>query len=370
MDIGSYRLNERLAKAAIPSWRLKAIHGAHVFANAGFPLQVESTDELCNLLDTMQEGRFAQFQAELGGFGAQDEADFVNALVDFCLFFRTHFSGRQAPLPLSTMIAHLLLAKKLRGLRARRILEIGPGCGYLSFFLKSHLGLENYTQIETTESFYILQNLVNKHVFGHRFRECAQGDWSQLAAAPLLDSAANQRAAYIEVSQRLGLETSEICRHYPWWRLGELTGQRFDVVTSNANLNEFTQGAFLQYVWLIDRVLARDGVLLVQDIGGGPLPLDFIVQRLLEIRLVPAVIVNPGALSAAGPAFGLSNFLFVREQHPLFARHAASEQIQIPRFDPDEPLVRAVFSLAEDRSRRQLLPGQIVAAVAERLKKL
>jgi hypothetical protein len=370
MDIGSYRLNERLAKAAIPSWRLKAIHGAHVFANAGFPLQVESTDELFNLLDTMQEGRFAQFQAELGGFGERDVATFVDALVDFCLFFRIHFPGRLAPVPLSTMIAHLLVAKKLRGLRARRILEIGPGCGYLSFFLKSHPGLENYTQIETTESFYILQNLVNKHVFGHRFRECAQADWSQQAATPVLDSAANQRAAHIEISQRLALDTPEICRHYPWWRLGELTAQRFDVVTSNANLNEFTQGAFLQYVWLIDRVLAQDGFLLVQDMGGGPLPLDFIVQRLLEIRLMPVVIVNPGALSPGGPSFGLGNFLFVREQHPLFARYANAGQIQVPRFDADEPLVRAVFSLAADQSRRSIAPEQILAAVSERLKSL
>jgi hypothetical protein len=368
MDIGSYRLNERLANASIPSWRLKAIHGAHVFASAGFPMHIESTDELLNLLDTMQENRFDSFINELGGLDDAEQAAFVEALADYCLFFRINFPGKEALMPLSTMIAHFTLAKKLRGLGARRILEIGPGCGYLSFFLKDWNGLEKYCQIETAESFYLLQNLVNKYVFGHQFRECAQGDWAGQAASPIVSTAAFQ-GAHVEISQRIALSLPARCWHYPWWRLGELVEQRFDVVTSNANLNEFSRGAFDQYVWLIDRVLAPEGCMLVQCPGGGPLPMDYIFQQLLSIRLMPVAIVDGNADALGGPTFALPNILFVREKHPSFAKYAGVP-LTLPRFDANDPLLRNVYLPGSNAGRRLRSATEILAAVADRLKRL
>jgi hypothetical protein len=368
MDIGSYRLNERLANAAIPSWRLKAIHGAHIFAAAGFPMHIDSTDELRNVLDTMQENRFPGFVEELGGFDEEEEAAFVDALVDYCLFYRINFPGREALMPLSTMVAHFALARKLKGLAPRRILEIGPGCGYLSFFLKRWTNLENYSQIESAESFYLLQNLVNKYVFGHHFHERAQGDWTDNAAFPIVSTAAFQGAS-VEISHRIPISLPAKCSHYPWWRLGDLVEQRFDVVTSNANLNEFSRGAFDQYVWLIDRVLAQDGCMLVQCPGGGPLPFDYILQQLLDIRLMPVAIVNADGSVPGAPRFALPNLLFVREKHSLFAKYA-NAQLVVPRFDANEPLIRKVYFPMPGRQRRPRSAGDILAAVTERLKKI
>jgi hypothetical protein len=368
VDIGSYRLNERLANAAIPSWRLKAIHGAHIFAAAGFPLRVDSTDELVNLLDTMQENRYQVYLRELGGLDDSDQAALVDALVDYCLFFRSNFAGGDAVMPVSTMIAHLALSRKLRGLGARRILEIGPGCGYLSFFLKARVDLESYSQIETAESFYLLQNLVNKHVFGHRFCEYAQSDWSKHAASPILEANA-YRGEHLEISPRIRLSLPQKCFHYPWWRLGDLVEKRFDVVTSNANLNEFSRGAFDQYVWLIDRVLEQDGCLLVQCPGGGPLPMDYIFQQLLGKRLMPIAMVAADSDVPGAPRFAVANFLFVREKHRLFARYS-NLPLAMPRFDAGDPLIRDVYLATSNRARLAVSPEQLVAAVAERLNKL
>ena len=362
MDISSYRLNERLASAALPSWRIKAVQNPHVFQTAAFPVRVDSTDELVSLLDTMQENLFPLFMRELGGLDEQDLTAFVDALVHYCRFFRTNFSGRDAPLPLSTMIAHLALAKKLRGLgRPYRILEIGPGCGYLSFFLRNWSDLEDYCQVETTESFYVLQNLVNKHVFGHRFRECAQTN-VEGATVPIAE---HHVVPDTEISPRIALDTPTVCRHFPWWQLGRVAKERFNIVTTNATLNEFSEGALRQYVWMIDQCLALDGCLLVQCYGGGPGSLETILRSLFQIRLAPVAMVLQGGAAVGEKFFAKSNLLFVRERHPLFAKYAKAN-LSVPLFDPGDLLIRSVYGQAGG-TRRDVAVDGIVTLVTERL---
>lgn len=366
MDIASYQLNERLASAVLPSWRLKALHSPHVFVSGGFPVRVQSTDELIGLLDTMQENRFDAYVQELGGLDDKDFSLLVDALTEYCLFFRVNFPGRKAPLPLSTMVAHLALAKKLRALgRPYRMLEIGPGCGYLSFFLKDWEDLEVYSQIESTESFYILQNLVNKHVFRHRFRDHAQANIEEHAASFVTDP----RGAVFdtEISPQASLDLPTRCRHYPWWRIGEVARERFHIVTSNANLNEFSEPALAQYAWLIDQCLEPDGVLLVQCFGGGPLPLDRIFSYLVGIRLVPVVAVLEGTTTVNGKCFAKSNLLMVRERHPVFGKYA-TQSIAFPRFESNDLLVRAVYGSQPSEGRRKVSAAEVVTAVGERLK--
>jgi hypothetical protein len=366
MDIGSYRLNERLANAVLPSWRIKAVQRPHVFHTHGFPVHVDSTDELVSVLDTMQENRFARYLSELGGLDETDLATLVNALADYCLFFRTHFPAREAPLPLSTMIAHLTLAKKLRGIGPPyRILEIGPGCGYLSFLLRQWTDLQDYCQIETTESFYILQNLINKFLFRHRFRDLAQTRWEPDQAAGFV-TASSAAAHATEISPRIPLDIEPTCRHFPWWRIGDVAKEQFNVVTTNATLNEFSADAFRQYVWLIDQCLAKDGCLLVQCYGGGPAPLDNILQSLFAIKLAPVVLMLDSEVTFAGKFFTNSNLLFVRERHPLYNRYA-TPKVTVPLFEPQNLLVKAVYLPESAGPRREVAAIEIAARVAKQL---
>ncbi|HTY70241.1 MAG TPA: hypothetical protein VMH36_26545 [Alphaproteobacteria bacterium] len=364
MDIASYRLHERLASASLPTWRIKALQNPIVFQAGGFPVRIESTDELVALLDTMQENRFGQYIKELGGLDEEDLAVLVDALVEYCKFFRTNFSGRDAPLPLSTMVAHLAIAKKLRALgRPHRILEIGPGCGYLSFFLKGWSDLEDYTQVETTESFYVLQNLVNKHVFGHRFRDHAQTDLEGRAALPIT---AQIGIPDTEISPRIPLDMRGVCRHFPWWQLGRVATERFSVVTTNATLTEFSEGALRQYVWLIDQCLAPDGCLVVQCCGGGSGSLETILQLLFSIRLAPVALVLQENVTIGDKYLAKTNLLFVRERHPLFAKYA-KPKLTLPLFDPNDLLVRAVYGIGGGGSRREVTADELVTRVTERL---
>ena len=363
MDIASYRLSERMASATLPSWRLKALHNPHIFVSAGFPVRVESTDELVGLLDTMQENRFPLFLKELGGLDDKDLSVLVKAVADYCLFFQTHFQSDEVPLPLSTMMAHLVLAKKLRGLGPRRILELGPGCGYLSFFLRDWEGLANYTQVETTESFYLLQNLVNKYLFGARFKDHAQAQLNGHAASLITQALPGNET---ELSPRLKVEVPAVCHHYPWWQAGAAAKERFDVVTANAMLNELSESAFRQYVWLIDQCLAPDGALLVQCIGGGPLPFDLIFRALAQIRLAP-VVMYLGSGEVGDKFFTLPNMLFVRQGHPLFAKYA-KDTINLPLFDTKDLLVRTVYLYGRE-GRRDVTMREIATKVAERLQR-
>jgi hypothetical protein len=288
----------------------------------------------------------------------------VKAVVDYCLFFRTNFQRNDVPLPLSTMIAHLVLAKKLRGLAPRRILELGPGCGYLSFFLRDWENLANYTQVETTESFYVLQNLVNKYLFGHRFKEHAQTELNGEAASLITNAMPHETT---EISPRVQLNLSAVCHHYPWWQAGAVAKEQFDVVTANAMLNELSENAFKQYVWLIDQCLAPDGALLVQCIGGGPLSLELIFKSLTEIKLAPVVMVL-GTGNVGDKYFALPNLLFVRPRHPLFAKYARGN-LTLPLFDAKDLLVRTTY-LGDAAGRRNVTVDEIAGLVTERLKQV
>lgn len=197
-----YRISERLAKAQMPTWRLAQTHAVDHFEKTGFPVRVSSLRELGQLLDTMQENRFDGYMQELGGLTESEYALLINACRDIVLFQLTYFSNRKPTLPLSTLLSAFTLYRKFLTVDGnfRSVIEIGPGCGYLSFFLRHHAALRNYSQIEACESFYLLQSLVDVHCFPARFEERAL----MPADAPVQDyfSPAESRPAYTEISDR------------------------------------------------------------------------------------------------------------------------------------------------------------------------
>src|SRR5215813_3019809 len=159
IDAGAYRANETSAKRAIADWRLSNINDPYVFQNQGFPVRADSFLDLAQILDTMQEGRFDFYMKEVGGLTDEDTDTFLRACLAYIDFYRSTFQRDRVIVPLSTLISHFVIYKKLLGYNPtfRRLLELGPGCGYLSFYLRDHTTLDDYTQIESTESFYLLQ---------------------------------------------------------------------------------------------------------------------------------------------------------------------------------------------------------------------
>jgi SAM-dependent methyltransferase len=279
LDPYTYRVSERLAKSSLPAWQIAQTHNLDHFEKSGFPVRIESVQDLGPLIDTMQENRFDKYMRELGGLTLHEYELVLDASCRAVSFQLKFLPSRRPVVPASTLMSVFCLYKKLMGVNPsfRSVLEIGPGCGYLSFFLQQHNALENYSQIEACESFYILQNLVNVHCFGERFAEKAFLPLdSQLSDYFVTPNAVTEFAPLARVPR-----DSPTCTHYPWWRIGELISRdvKFEIVTSNANLLEFNPKALDDYLELIHRVLKPDGVLIAQCLG---YPSQGSYQSLLE----------------------------------------------------------------------------------------
>lgn len=272
LDAQVYRAWEQLAKTSGDTWRLAQKHNLDVFEKVGFPVRMDNIRQLRSLVDTMQENRFDAYMGEMGGFSQQELDLFLAACVDVIRFQAILFPDHPPMLPLDTLISAFSVYSKVSRLRPgfKTLLELGPGCGYLSFFLKQHQGLENYSQVEACESFFLLQSRVNEFNFQEGFHsKVAIGDPAgHPSYYPALPS------GYTDSAQKpllVNFQRSTTCCQYPWWNLAALERQeiQFDVVTSNANLLEFSTEALYDYLALISRKMAPEGVFFVQCFGGG-----------------------------------------------------------------------------------------------------
>jgi hypothetical protein len=362
MDIAHYRRSEALAQQMMPSWRHAQAHRPHKFMAVGFPIQVESTADLCQLVDGMHDvppGRFDGFQRELGGLSDSDFTCLVAALADYADFFAQNFGSATCPLPLASMLAHYLIFKKLLGWNPefQELLEIGPGCGFLSFFLRVHPPLRRYAQIEVTESFYLLQHMVNRHCFGRRFTDHATLD--PAVFRPLvLPAIAKPPGPNVSVT----IPDEPICEHWPWWRAMDLVTRKFDIVTSNANLAEMTEPALQHYAKIIAAALRPEGALIAQDLGARGIDHKTIFDIFAVAGLVPLVFA--GANTIPGRALALPNFILVhRERAPQWS---SDQPWNLARFPANDAIAPRVFQLDQE-PRAMRSPEQIGQAVFAQL---
>ena len=277
MDIISYRRAQTYAYSNLATWRYYQAHFPVTFRQVGFPITVESSMDLCPLLDTMQEGIWDLIISEMGGLSGSDIEYLVSSLVGFRKFLAGTFEIRDGRLPLDTMIAHLCLFRKIQRFNHHDILEIGPGCGYLSFYL-ANSAISTYSQIENTESFYLLQYLVNQFCFKDKNFE---------------------RVHSTDLAINIGS-----CVHYPWWKISAVSNFSFDIITSNANLTEMSDAARAEYIHLIKGCLKENGVLVVQCYGyeGGISTRNNVINQLtdagfeeLEQKFIGRAAHNNGA---------------------------------------------------------------------------
>lgn len=380
LDSATYRTSERLAKSRLPAWQIAQTHNVDHFEKVGFPVRIDSIQELGPLLDTMQENRFDKYMRELGGLTAEEYGTVLDACRHAVEFQLRFFPSREPVLPASTLLSVFCLYKKLLGVdqNFRSVLEIGPGCGYLSYFLRDHGSLQSYSQIEACESFYILQNLVNLHCFGSNVDERAfvpqdtvLGDYFTTP------NAVTEFAPPVRVPRERAR-----CTHYPWWRIGELISRdiKFQIVTSNANLLEFSHAALGDYLALIQQVLMPSGAFLVQCMG---YPSHGSIQSLLEqlhacgfaLLAMPQedIVTGPPRLdqrsdllahlrgkgAASDPVvFTVNNALLVKAGHPLFEKYREAHNYRL-QFIGDEALVNSVF-FARPSNRKMYALNQLV----------
>lgn len=320
MDLAAYRRSETLARQVMPSWRTEQPHTPVVFLQFGFPVKIDSTADLFRLLDTFQEGRFQPYQGEMGGLTEGDVELIVGALEMHCRFVGQTFHTDRVELPLSTVMGMYAAYQKLKGWSHRRVLEIGPGCGYLAYFTSRDLDIERHDQVEVTESLYMLQHLVGDHCFESGF----------------LERAAIDPNAGRNVSIELG--SQKRCHHWPWWRISEIEGP-YDVIMANACLNEMTEAALQVYVDLIDRTLADQGAVIAQCIGGGGVKTETVIEIFAKRGLIPIFLVD--GPQPANTRWTVTQALWVRRRHPFVIEKA----VHRPEATPSNQLTRAVYAV-------------------------
>lgn len=346
LDPTQYRLAETIAKQQLPTWRIAQRHTLEVFEKAGFPVRANSLADLRPLIDTMQENRFDSYMRELGGLTPARRSLLIGALRDICILQLKYLNTQEVIVPFSTVMSALAIYQKISLLKPdfKSVLEIGPGCGYTSLFFARHEGLENYSSIEACESFYLLQSLLDTHLFGSNFREYAAVPGQSLGQSPGDSSWHGGGYFRSDDYEHLNVLTvagsarhREICSHYPWWRIPDLAGcgRKFDVITSNANLNEFSVGALTEYLALSYQLLADDGIFFFQCPGwnhdgrdtnrflyeAGFAPL-FLAAGTVELRLGGEGGVGGRLIRQE---FTVPNGVLVKRGHPLWAGQFRSE---------------------------------------------
>lgn len=353
IDGHTYRLSEALARRQIHSWELAQIH--HVaFEHQAFPRNIQSAQDLTQILNIMQENRFDGYVLEWNGLSEEDIQILVDALVDYLFMCRRYFPTSPIKLPLSTMLSSYSIYKKLVGYNPNfeHVLEIGAGGGNTMFFFKNHISLKDYSLIEACEAYYLLQSYVASYNFDSQFEERAFPQEQGFAQHTFTE------CTELEVPRYMDINFKPRAFHYPWWRIGEVAEKRqhYDLVTSNANLMEFSERALLDYLCLVKQCMKPQGVMICQCLGGS-------IARNTQQLIAYMKHEGFGALCISSTTLPMTlrnghvkytcvrNAMFVIEGHPLYDDAVNNMHYEYPFADDHyEPVFNTLYDSDTDRN--------------------
>lgn len=229
-----YDLAEALARDTLPNRAIQAFE-PYAFPRLNYPTRVSFPMGLWRYADVMQEFRADKDMAErLGGLTQAERG----AIIAVALRVKeiTTAGGGQVVVPRAALFRAVSVWRHLRSLYPKpaspRVLEIGPGSGYLGWLLSKD-GFQ-YAGVECTQGFYLWQHYLWRDRVEHAVE---QGP--------------------ISFSERIA--------HVPWWRYADVP--EFDVMTCNHVLNEMH--LYASSYW-IRRAADCDAVIAFEGWGGVP----------------------------------------------------------------------------------------------------
>ena len=218
------------------------------FSEYGFQSRIKHVDELWKFADSQQEFRYNSNISELLGGGiTKEEFEFVKKITNFTVNFTENFGkpivGRNA-LTRALVVFRAICALSEKG-KKPRILEIGPGSGYLAMLCR--LKGFAYYSTDVTQSLYLFQNNYWNFCFPEQLHEC-------------LDD-------HIPVADFV---------HIPWWvwANNKVPLPSFDFVTINHAVNEISPKGFMYAMRRISESLT--GSMLIEGWGGGRFESNFL----------------------------------------------------------------------------------------------
>lgn len=230
MTIELYRSAQAAALAKLSN-RVAQVYTPAVFVNTGYPVTVETPDELVKFADVMQETRFIHtVDYMLFGGVSDDELALLREAAGIAVA-ALKAVGAAPIIPWNTLARSLLNYRHLAFAipAGARVFELGPGSGYLGLLLT--LTGFKHASVDVTEGFYLWQRALYRQGGGERFIDLAE------PGAPALSN--ELWDAYDSI-------------HLPWWKYHSNTPERdalrFDVVTCNHMLAEMSP-ASLHYLF-------------------------------------------------------------------------------------------------------------------------
>lgn len=210
--VEKYNQAERAGRATVSNRAIESF-SLELWNTLGYPFKVESESELWRYHDSMQDGRFKDNLRLLGSYSEHD-FDLVTKTAKQVL----SFSERHLPIRSSgkhavtrSLYQYQLLMKNRPHDGSLRILEIGPGSGYLGLLLANDG--HQYFAMDAAQAFYLYQKKLWSDIYGDDYFDC-----SESSSQP---------------------DTAKIT-HIPWWQFANLSIPipDVDVVTINHALTE------------------------------------------------------------------------------------------------------------------------------------
>jgi len=210
--VEKYNQAERAGRATVPNRAIESF-SLELWNTLGYPFKVDSESELWRYHDVMQEGRF---KSNLRLIGSYSEHEFE--LITRTAFQILSFSERHLPIRNSgkhaltrSLHQYQLLMKHRPHNGPLRILEIGPGSGYLGLLLANDG--HHYFAMDAAQAFYLYQKKLWLDIYGKDYF-----DYSESSSRP----------------------NSAKVTHIPWWQFANLSIPipDVDLVTINHALCE------------------------------------------------------------------------------------------------------------------------------------
>ena len=210
--VDKYNQAERAGRATVSNRAIESF-SLELWNTLGYPFKVDSESELWRYHDVMQEGRFKKNLRAIGNY-SEHEFDLVTKAAKQIL----GFSERHLPIRNSgkhaltrSLYQYQLLMKNRPHDGPLRILEIGPGSGYLGLLLANDG--HQYFAMDAAQAFYLYQKKLWSDIYG---------------------------SDYFDYSESTSRPDSAKVTHIPWWQFANLSIPipDVDIVTINHALCE------------------------------------------------------------------------------------------------------------------------------------
>ena len=210
--VDKYNQAERAGRATISNMAIQSF-SLEVFNTLGYPCRIDDESELWRYHDSMQDGRFKRNLQLIGSY-SEHEFDLITKTAKQVLgFSERHLPNRNSGKHALTrsLYQYQLLMKHRPHDGPLRILEIGPGSGYLGLLLANDG--HQYFAMDAAQALYLYQKKLWSDIYGADYF-----DYSDSPSRP---------------------DTAKVT-HIPWWQLANLSIPipDVDVVTINHALTE------------------------------------------------------------------------------------------------------------------------------------